>query len=200
MQRYNLISAHGSYKKPTYETLEKWLDVLEWTYTDFFKKGCCIDIGWGDYRLEAICNYLDSANSASAMKLYGLAVELLPNTIRAQFDISDDYTNYGRRITDMIMVKANEDNNALKTFQELGIGRRWEEKKHAVASYKAVPIEYYPAVAQRFGMSLHWMLNLDESTTILARKGSTEKLMDVITMLPDHTISALYRAILIQTR
>lgn len=192
MYQLGLIAAKGGYRKPTYETIGKWLEVLGWSFVDFYKIICGIDISWGDPRLDFICRYLDSISDESVSIIYDIALALLPDTTRQQFEISSHYSNNSHRIIDMIMVNGNEDNNAITTFREFGIERKWKGRK----LYKAVPIEYYPVVASRFRLALHWMLGLDETATILAQNGTTEVVMDVITMLPDFVISSLYNAIL----
>lgn len=196
MHQLGLISVRGSHRKPTHENFEKWLEIFEWSYKDFYKQICGIDISWGNSKLELICRYLDTISDESAAKIYEMAIALLPDTTRHQLDISDNYLNFDRRITDMIMVKGNEDDKAITTFQELGLEGKWNNKNCC----SVVPMDYYPSLASRFGMSLHWMLNLDASSVILAQKGRTEVVMDVIAMLPDSAISTLYSAILLVMR
>ena len=147
------------------------------------------EVTWANCYQEMMCNLLDSLDDDQIRKCTELIYDFVAPDIKND-SIQND-SNDGRRICNAIAVKLDESRAALSLFSELGLRLQWR-KRQAEINHNAIPLSKMPVIAKRTGISLHWMLRLNEEQTVLASKGTTEMAMDWFCFLSEPLQKIIY--------
>ena len=81
-----------------------------------------------------------------------------------------------------------------RQISELGVDKQYR-RRNIVYSYNALELNILPYIAVNFDVSLHWLLGLDESVTVLAGNGETESIMKLFCFLPEERKNIVYNAV-----
>lgn len=161
-------------RRLSYDTLAEILEVFGFSYVDVYKI-IGVQLHWWNDRAQRMCEVCDSlppeivtkfnqtAAESSPMFWRAKNVKKLQPTMRARLVFAQSHSgvHYSRKeVPEMIPV--------------------WKDRKLCQTLDTAV----LPHVAEELEISLHWLLRLDETTTLLAKNPETESFMDTFGFLP----------------
>lgn len=171
-------------KVPTYQGLDKLLEVLSMSYREFLVAVNCFpqyDVGWANDIQARMAAALDGMDEQQKDQIRNIISALMPEQISEALAESAD-KNLGWRLTDILEKGFNDDNFALKMYTELGAPDKWRQHTKKAYEFIGCPHEFIPAIAAKTGISPHWILKCGKP--VLAKTESTETVMDLFCFLP----------------
>lgn len=163
--------------------IDELLQILKVPYGEFMERINVTEypVAWPTEEAAKMAELLDKITDDKKKWFADLFEELLPDRIREALEQARTEEIDCLRITALLNVTL-ERHPSRSLFDELGIQNRWSGKMKKHYIYNAYPHEYYPAIAVKAHISLHWLLGVDGP--VLAKSALTEDAMDKFVLLP----------------
>lgn len=166
-------------KRITYGSLGMFLNATNISYVQMFEAISGKKISWNDEYEERMNALLEGSDSLSIKTYKKIFEELLPEEIKARFDLKE---NKAYKITSLISFLKGKD-ESIKHFTEIGLRTNWLQARARNCAANVLPLNAYPEISEYSGLPLHWLMELDETEAILSANGEVEAAMDVYCML-----------------
>jgi len=104
--------------------------------------------------------------------------------VQRTFSITADQMFHVNKIAIANYLRSFGEAEVLKKTEKMGIAQNYT-RRFGKFMFNAIEISLLAYVAAESDISLHWLIGLDESTTLLAKNGRTETIMAYFCFLPD---------------
>lgn len=166
-----------------------YLDVLKYLSKD--PDGNPVDIKWASETEATMCSYCDLLSPDRQEKVLAMIRRILAPV----FENSDfESMTPINRLTQASFLRSYSKVETKKQAKELGVTDIYM-KRCLPYSYNLVELNLISYMAFNFDVSPHWLLGLDESHTVLAANGKTEKIMDLFCFLPHERKQMICQAV-----
>ena len=146
---------------------------------------------WASEVETNMCSYCDLLSSDNRKQVLALIRSMLPDVFE---DPELDAETPLKKIMKANSVRSYCSVETARQISELGVDKQYR-RRNIVYSYNALELNILPYIAVNFDVSLHWLLGLDESVTVLAGSGETESIMKLFCFLPDDRKNIVYNAV-----
>lgn len=184
-------------KRLCYESLPELLTISGLSYLDFLKHlskdpdGNPFDIKWSSETEAKMCSYCDLLSPDHKEKVLAMIRRILPPA----FENSDfESMTPMNRLAQASFLRSYCIGETKKQSKELGVIDIYMQR-FLPYSYSLMELSLISYMAFHFDVSPHWLLGLDESQTVLAANGNTEKIMDLFCFLPDERKQMICQAV-----
>ena len=189
----------GSYhiKRLCYEDLPELLKISGFSFLDVLKyfsrdpDGAYVEPKWATDTEAVMCSYCDILSPDRQEKV----LEMVRRILAPGFQ-SDEFESMSPlvRLTKAHYLRNNYIGEMKRQIKDLGVNKIYI-RRYQPYSYNAVDLSLISYFALNFDASPHWLLGLDESQTVLAGSGMTEKIMDLFCFLPEDRKQMLCQAV-----
>ena len=188
--------SHGP-KRLCYEDLPDLLKISGLSYLDLLKfvsrdpDGAYVEPKWATDTEAVMCSYCDILSPDRQEKV----LEMVRRILAPGFQ-SDEFESMSPlvRLTKAHYLRNNYIGEMKRQIKDLGVNKIYI-RRYQPYSYNAVDLSLISYFALNFDASPHWLLGLDESHTVLAGSGMTEKIMDLFCFLPEDRKQMLCQAV-----
>ncbi len=184
-------------KRLCYEHLPELTKITGVTYLDIFRaisrnpEGEFEEPRWASEVETSMCSYCDLLSSDNRKQVLKLIKSMLPDVFE---DPELDAETPLKKIMKANSVRSYCSVETARQISELGVDKQYR-RRNIVYSYNALELNILPYIAVNFDVSLHWLLGLDESVTVLAGNGETESIMKLFCFLPEERKNIVYNAV-----
>lgn len=184
-------------KRLCYEHLPELTKITGVTYKDIFREisrnpdGEYEEPRWASEVETNMCSYCDLLSSDNRKQVLSLIRSMLPDVFE---DPELDAETPLKKIMKANSVRSYCSVETARQISELGVDKQYR-RRNIVYSYNALELNILPYIAVNFDVSLHWLLGLDESVTVLAGNGETESIMKLFCFLPEERKNIVYNAV-----
>ena len=180
-----------------YEDLPELLRISGLSYLDLLKyvsrdpDGEYVEPRWATDTEAVMCSYCDILSPDRQEKVHEMICRILAPGFQ-----SDEFESMPPilRLTKANYLRNNYIGEMKKQSEDLGVKNIYMRRLNP-SSYNTVELNLISYFAVSFDVSLHWLLGLDESQTVLAASGKTEEIMDLFCFLPEDRKKMLCQAV-----
>ena len=178
--------SHGP-KRLCYEDLPDLLKISGLSYLDLLKfvsrdpDGAYVEPKWATDTEAVMCSYCDILSPDRQEKVLEMVRRILaPSFQNKEFERMSPLV----RLTKANSLRNNSAAETIRQSMDLGVKKIYIRRYHPTG-YNAVNLSLISYFAINFDASLHWLLGLDNTHTVLAASGKTEEIMDLFCFLPE---------------
>ena len=180
-----------------YEHIDEIVEITGVSYLELLKAlskdpdGKRIEPQWASETEASMCSYCDLLNSGQQDKV----LELIRRVLAPAFE-SEELNSMSSilRLSKANSIRSYCTNEMTRQTRDLGVNDIYR-RRYLPYSFNALELNMVSFMAVNFDVSPHWLLGLDESKTVLAKSGKTEKIMDLFCFLPEERKASLLRAV-----
>lgn len=184
-------------KRLCYENLSELLSITGLSYLDLLKcvskdtEGGYVEPQWSSEVETAMCSCCDILSRQQRKAVLALIQRILPDV----FENSE--------FESMTPILRLSKANSIRTYCSAEMRRQTKElgvydiyrRRYTPFSFNAVELNMISFMSKSFDVSPHWLLGLDESQTVLAMNGDTERIMDLFCFLPEERKQMILQAV-----
>ena len=179
-----------------YEHIDDIVDITGISYLDLLKAlskdpdGKRIEPQWASEVEASMCSYCDLLSPEQQ----DMVLTLIRRILAPAFE-SEELNSMSSilRLAKANSIRSYCTNEMNRQTKDLGVNDIYR-RRYLPYSYNALELNMVSYMAASFDVSPHWLMGLDESKTVLAQSGKTEKIMDLFCFLPEERKVSLLRA------
>lgn len=194
--RYDKPRAEGP-RRLCYEHIDEIVEITGISYLEILKavskdpSGNPVEPRWASETEAAMCSCCDLMADEQKEAVLALIQRIIA-TVYLSKEINEEPSSIQR-----LCKTASIRNYSLKVMTKQTIDLGVHElylSRNLPYNHNVIELNLISYMAYSFDVSPHWLLNLDESKTILASSGKTEKIMDVFCFLPNERKEMILKA------
>ncbi len=147
--------------------------------------------GWSSELEQKMCTFCATLNQKDRDKVEALIKNMLPPYY------TDPQLKQFTPVQKIAYINQNRSYSVRSASAQvfaIGIEEQFTRRRMKY-TYNVIELNILPYVAKVLDIPIHWLLNLDESTTVLAPDGNMETIMDLFCFLPDDRKRMVYRGV-----
>ena len=180
-----------------YEDIDEIVEISGISYLDLLKAlskdpdGKRIEPQWATETEASMCSYCDLLSEAQQDQVLALIRRVLAPAFE-----SEELNSMSSilRLSKANSIRSYCTNEMTRQTRDLGVNDIYR-RRYLPYSFNALELNMISYMAFSFDVSPHWLMGLDDSKTVLAQSGKTEKIMDLFCFLPEERKESLLRAV-----